>query len=144
MSSPNPSITKPTIVFVPGFLHTPAHFGPISELLSKSGYSTITVARPTIGDLAAVSNYRDDVQAVRDVLERLVEYENKEVILAPHSSGAIPACQAVNGLERSVRAQEGKLGGIVHVLFIAPMLLQQGQKAIDALEGSLPSWVTFD
>lgn len=56
----------------------------------------------------------------------------------------MPACQTVFDLEKTARVKEGKQGGIVHLLFIAGLLLKQGQMLVDALGGSLPSWARFD
>ena len=50
----------------------------------------------------------------------------------------------ISGLEKSKRAERGQNGGIVHVLFIAALLLAQVQTLIDALGGVLPSWASFD
>ena len=97
-----------------------------------------------MGIQAATSSHRDDIRIVRSVLEKLIEEEGKEVILAPHSAGGIVGCQTVSGFERSRRSKKNQNGGIVHVLFIAALLLAQGQTLIDALEGALPSWASFD
>lgn len=78
------------------------------------------------------------------MLEKLVEGDGKEVTLALHSYGGVPGCQTVSGLERSKRKLEGKPGGIVHVLFIAALLVEQGHGMAAALEGGkAPSWAVF-
>lgn len=134
---------KPTIVFVPGAFHTEAHFVPISALLHEISFPTITVELPTTAR-ANTATYRDDVYAIRSVLETEVVENGKEVMLAAHSYGGVPACQTVSGLERSKRKAEGKAGGIVHVLFIAALLVEQDQKMADALEGGkTPPWAVF-
>lgn len=134
---------KPTIVFVPGAFHTAAHFEPICALLNQADYPTTTVELPTTSR-AQTASYRDDVYAIRSVLEKLVEEEGKEVTLALHSYGGVPGCQTVNGLERSKREAEKKPGGVIHVLFVAALLVEQGRKMAEALEGGrAPSWAVF-
>ena len=65
-------------------------------------------------------------------------------MLAAHSYGGVPGCQTVSGLERSKRKAEGKPGGVVHVLFIAALLVEQNQKLVEALEGGkLPPFAVF-
>ena len=65
-------------------------------------------------------------------------------MLAAHSYGGVPGCQTVSGLERSKRKAEGKTGGVVHILFIAALLVEQNQKMADALEGGkAPPWAAF-
>ena len=144
MSNLPPGQSKPTIVFVPGAYHTAAHFQPLSLLLERAYFPTLTVSVPSIGELAATATYRDDVRTIRATLERLVEDEGKDVMLAPHSLGAVSGCQTVTGLEKSKRLKEGKSGGIIHVLFITALLIGQGQKLRDCLEDGLPSWKSFD
>ena len=144
MSNLPPGQSKPTIVFVPGAYHTAAHFQPLSVLLERAHFPTLTVSVPSIGDLAATATYQDDVRTIRATLERLVEDEGKDVMLAAHSLGAVSGCQTVTGLEKSKRLKEGKSGGIIHVLFITALLIGQGQKLRDCLEDGLPSWKSFD
>ena len=134
---------KPTVVFVPGAFHTAIHFEPISTLLKNEFFPTTTVELPTTAHAKSAS-YRDDVYAIRAVLEDLVEKGGKEVILAAHSYGGVPACQTVSGLERSRRKAESKPGGVVHVLFIAALLVEQGKGMAAALEGGkTPPWAVF-
>ncbi|KAK3168974.1 hypothetical protein OEA41_005422 [Lepraria neglecta] len=134
---------RPTIVFVPGAFHTSVHFEPISAVLNQASFPTTTVELPTTAQ-ATTASYRDDVYAIRSVLERLVEEDGKEVLLALHSYGGVPGCQTVSGLERSKRKAEGRPGGVIHVLFIAALLVEQGQGMAAALEGGkAPSWAVF-
>ena len=144
MSNLPPVQSKPTIVFVPGAYHTAAHFQPLSALLERAAFPTHTIPVPSIGESAATATYRDDVRTIRATLERLVEDEGKDIMLAPHSLGAVSGCQTVTGLEKSKRLKEGKGGGIIHVLFITALLIGQGQKLRDCLENDLPSWKSFD
>ena len=144
MSHLPPGPSKPTIVFVPGAFHTPTHFQPLSTLLERASFPNLTISVPSTGDRAATTSYRDDVLAIRATLQKLVEEEGKDVMLAAHSLGGVAGCQTVTGLEKSRRQNEGKKGGIVHVLFIAALVIEQGQRLRDALEGGLPSWSSFD
>lgn len=144
MSSPILGVPKPTIVFVPGVFHTPIHFQTIITLLGHASFPTLAIALPTVGEQAATANYRDDVHIIRGTLKKLVEDENKDVVLAVHSLGGISGCQTVNGLEKSKRLKEGKQGGVVQVLFIAALVVKQNQELGDALEGGLPPWASLD
>ena len=135
--------SKPTIVFVPGAFHTSVHFEPMSALLNEASFPTTTVDLPTTAR-ARTASYKDDVYAVRSVLETLVKEGGKEVVVALHSYGGVPGCQTISGLERSRRKAEGRPGGVIHVLFIAALLVEQGQKLADALQGGKrPEWAVF-
>ena len=144
MSAPTSPPTNPIIVFVPGAFHTPEHFHPITAQLEASSFQAITVSLPTIGARASSASYRDDVHAIRSMLHELIEDQGKDVLLAIHSYGGVPGCQAVGGLEKSARVKAGKNGGVVHVLFMAALLVEQGKRLRDALTGGLPPWATFD
>jgi len=134
---------KPTIVFVPGAFHTKAHFAPITARLNALSFPTAVVELPTTAR-AIEASYRDDVHATRSALETLILQDGKDVMLAPHSYGGVPGCQAVSGLEKSKREADGKPGGVVHVLFIAALLVEQGGKMAAALDGGkAPPWAVF-
>ena len=78
------------------------------------------------------------------MLKKLIEDEGKDVLLAIHSYGGVPGCQAIGELEKNARLKEGKKGGVVHVLFMAALLVEQGKRLRDALPGGLPPWAAFD
>ena len=63
-------------------------------------------------------------------------HDRKDIMLVPHSYGGIPGCQAVSGLEKRKREAEEKPGGVVHVLFIVALLVEQGGEIVTALEGA--------
>ena len=68
----------------------------------------------------------------------------KEVLVALPSYGGVSGCQNIRGLERSKRKAEGRPGGVIHILFIAALLVEQGQRMVDALEGGkAASWAVF-
>ena len=143
--TPNPSLfpSKPHNVFVPGAFQVEPHFAPISSLLNQNSYPTVTVELPTTVK-ATTAKYPDDVHAIRSVLEKLIEEEGKEVMLVPCSYAGVPGCQSVSGLERSRGKTEGKAGGVVHVLFIAALLIEQGERMVKALDGGkAPDWAVF-
>ncbi len=51
----------------------------------------------------------------------------KDVVLVMHSSGAIPGCQAVTSFERSLRIKEGKRGGIISLVLVGGLLVDEGE-----------------
>lgn len=129
---------NPTVVFVPGSFHTPAHYEPIGSLLEKHGFPSLAVQLPTIGATARKSDQHDDLQAIRDQLKRLIDEEQKEVLLVMHSSGGVVGCQTVHGFEKSARIAQGKSGGIIGCLFLSAVLLLEGETVRSFLEGPTP------
>ena len=135
---------RPFVVFIPGTFHTAAHFGPLSQYLESQGCENFAIRLPSIGEKAGTAGTAEDVATIRAVLTELVcgkggkdgkegrgydlwDSKNKEVILVMHSSGAVPGCQAITNLERSLRIKEGKKGGVVGVVFINGLLVDEGE-----------------
>ena len=131
------STPKPTVVWVPGLLHTPEHFQPIVSALAKVSIPSLIVSVPNIGAGAATAAPYDDVKTTRTKLQELVD-EGKEVLVISHSYGGVPACQAIRGLEKSQRVKYGQQGGIICIVFMGAFVIQEGQSLWTFLNGQLP------
>ena len=82
-----PSSPKPIILFIPGAFHTAAHFGPLSDHLTHSGYENFAITLPstmsgasnnvdtTISQGGSIKD--DDVTAIRRLLETLVRNDDE-------------------------------------------------------------------
>ena len=142
------------VVFIPGAFHTPAHFGPLSRYLETQGCENFAIRLPSVGDRAGTNRgeLADDVAAIRGVLEELVrgaeggdgkvfsgdlqrDPGNKEVILVMEYSGAVPGCQAITSLELSSRMKEGKRGGVVSLVFVGGLLVDEGESLESTMVG---------
>ena len=77
---------KPTVVWVPGLLHTPEHFQPIISALAKVSIPSVSFSLPNVGAGAPTAAPYDDLKQLRAMLEGLVD-EGKEVLLICHSYG---------------------------------------------------------
>ena len=135
---------RATIVWVPGLLHTPAHFRPTVEALADVGIPSISIDMPNYGPSAPSALPYDDLEVIRSACSDLVN-DGKEIILVGHSYSGVPVCQAVRGLDRSFRKSEGKDGGIVRVMFVAAWTLPDGMTMMKYSNGQLPPpWATMD
>ncbi|KAF8210679.1 hypothetical protein K438DRAFT_1959900 [Mycena galopus ATCC 62051] len=132
MASP----TKPTFVLVPGIFHTAAHAQILVDSLHAKGYPTHVVSHPTIGALATSAQANADVVHLRQVLEELVNNQQKDVVLFCHSYGGVPGSQSVNGLERNARAKAGQKGGIVKIVFLSAVLPREGETIPQTMAGA--------
>ncbi|KAJ6594202.1 Alpha/beta hydrolase fold-1 [Mycena capillaripes] len=130
------SITKVTFVFVPGVLHTAAHAQTLIESLHAKGHPVEIIAHPTIGPLASTAPPNADAANLRSVLERLINDEQKDIILFCHSYGGVPGSQSVNGLERKARAKAGQKGGILKVIYLTAVLQREGESLIQTMAGA--------
>lgn len=141
------STTKPTFVLVPGTFHTAAHAELLVEALHAKGYPTEVISHPTIGPLATTAPPDADITHLRQVLEGLINDQQKEVILFCHSYGGVPGCQSVHGLERSARAAAGLQGGIVKIIFLSAILPREGESTLETLAAAeIPQseWMEID
>ncbi|KAJ6594247.1 hypothetical protein B0H19DRAFT_1225443 [Mycena capillaripes] len=128
------SITKATFVLVPGSLHT-------------KGYPAEVISHPSIGLLASTAPPDADAANLRQVLEKLIKDQEKDIILFCHSYGGIPGSQSINGLERSARAKAGKKGGILKVIYLTAILPREGESLLQTLtEARIPraDWAEID
>ncbi|KAF7361712.1 AB hydrolase-1 domain-containing protein [Mycena venus] len=139
---------KPTFILVPGIFHTPVHGQLLADALHAKGYPTESISHPTIGPLATTAPLNADPANIRQVLEKLINDQEREVILMCHSYGGIPGSQ-VKGLERSGRAKAGLKGGIVKQIYLSAILPLEGENTIQAcvavgLVGGRGEWVEMD
>ena len=128
---------KPTVVWVPGLLHTTEHFQPIISALAKVSIPSFAISVPNIGAGAATAAPYDDLKTTRKELQELVD-EGKEVLVISHSYGGVPACQAIRGLEKSQRVKNSQQGGIIRIVFMGAFVIQEGQSLWTFLNGQLP------
>ena len=128
---------KPTIVFIPSFFHTPAHYGPLSRYLDIQGYDNFALRLPSIGERAGTSSagMSEDVATVLRVLEALVRDEEEDIVLVMHSYGAVLGCQAVQGLGSTRRNKEGKKCGMVSLVIVGGLLVEEGESIESTLLG---------
>ncbi|KAF7361613.1 AB hydrolase-1 domain-containing protein [Mycena venus] len=141
------SVTQPTFVLVPGIFHTAIHAEILVDSLRAKGYSSEVIAHPTIGPLAATAPPNADAKNVRQVLEDLINEQQKDVVLFCHSYGGAPGCQSVNGLEKRARAKAGQKGGIVRIIFLSAILPREGETVLQTLAAAeIPpgEWLAAD
>ncbi len=110
---------KPVILLVPGAFTSPKAFAKLTPILESKGYETaiapLTVAsdlKPTSGpdsaewqNLSKQSMY-DDAKSIQQLLESYFK-QGREVLVAGHSYGSIPAMTSCE----AIRRQREKLKG---------------------------------
>jgi alpha-beta hydrolase superfamily lysophospholipase len=133
------------VVLCHGSCHTPAPYQPLVDALTERGIETYCPQRPTcdlsqlnVGDInnpdfdrrAPPGGYplpADDAAEIGRLIDRLIA-DGKSVLLAGHSSGGWVAAEAATSARQaSVRAKEGKTGGIIGIFFIGAFIIPEGQ-----------------
>jgi hypothetical protein len=119
--------SKPTIVFVPGIWEGPTVFTSLSTTLQALGYPTETATLPSTGTSSPGNpSMRDDEQAIRYIVKRLVIDEEKTVILVCHSAGGFLGSGAIEGLSAKNLKKKGGKGGVAEIVFLAAGLAAEG------------------
>lgn len=114
------STTKPTILVLHGAWHSPPHYERLVTLLNKAGCPTICPTQPTFDAKPPTKILHDDAEFVQAILKKLIEEENKEVVLVLHSYSGIVGSQAVTEeLSRVAREKKGLTGGVIRLLYMA-------------------------
>lgn len=110
-------MSKPIFVCVPGASHSQLIYEPLRSILSFHGYTTVPLALPSVGGNPPTYDFREDVQAIRNLVTQIVE-SGADVILVLHGYGGLPGAEALQGLGRDERSQRGLRGGVVRLVFI--------------------------
>jgi len=127
--------TKPTIVFIPGFWHTPEGFTPLSKLLQEAGYPTILFSLPSAGAHPGHPDFSQDVSAIRSTILSLAD-AGKDVVLFTHSGGGVCGSEAARGLSKKER---GGNGGVVKLVYIGILLPKAGKSLFETFGETVQS-----
>jgi len=136
-----PNMTsKPTVIFVPGAWHLPEVFDTVSSYLISAGYSTAAVRTPSVTKGPSyVQNIDPDVKATREVILKATDAGN-DVVLVMHSYGGIPGSAACKGLSKAERAEAGKNGGVVRLVYMCSFAIPEGESLKSFGGGKVSDW----
>jgi hypothetical protein len=136
-----------TILFIPGAWITKAFYEPFLQALTTAGYDVRYAGYPSLDPKDSDPSTIDchaDTEAITAVLRSLVEDEGKDVLLFMHSYAGMPGAAAATGLAKSQRAQEGKVGGVIGLLFLGAFVVPKGLSCAGLQGGNLPPWILLD
>lgn len=135
----------PTILAVPGAWHTVESFDTVKKIFTDRNYDFVSQNAPGVVD--ANATVTGDAASLRtNLLQPLVE-AGKDVIVMMHSYGGMYGSQAVRGLSKRERAQSGKQGGVVSLIYVSAVTPLEGQSTLDMMGTDaqhLPTWVDYD
>lgn len=126
-----------TIIIVPGAWHGPEHFDKVAKKLEIAGYPTVCVTLKSVGAEEPLTDFWPDVEAIRAEISKVAD-AGQEIIVVAHSYGGIPSSQAIEGFDINSRKAAGKLGGVVHVFYLAAFLIPEGVSIDKAVGGDAP------
>ena len=131
---------KPTVLFVHGAWHTNEAFAQVQELLSQAGYGIKNLQLPSSApDGPWVQGISEDVEVVRSALSDLVE-TGADIIVVMHSYGGVIGSSAAEGFGKEQRREKNLKGGIVHLVYISAVVIDEGVSLKDGLGGDVAPW----
>lgn len=87
----------------------------------------------------------DDARRITDELVRLVDIQNKNVVIVAHSYGGIVATQAAEArFSKASRDSNGKEGGLIRIIYLAAPLVPVGASLSTPLGGVMPPFIHVD
>lgn len=134
---------KPTIVLVPGCWLPAIIYSGTIESLSRHGYPTVALQLPSTGAVPPHADFSGDVDGIRSCLVRLVEGEEREVVLVVHSYAGMPGAEAPKGLGRAERERSGLKGGVIRIVFIMAYVAPEGFSPTDG-GAQMPDWMQLN
>ncbi|KAI7356456.1 hypothetical protein KC354_g10408 [Hortaea werneckii] len=132
-------MTKPVIVIVPGAWHQAIHYQLLTDRLQQAGYDVHALTLPCTGDNPSQDVWKDDIAHIRATIERASD-SGRDVVVVMHSRGGLPGGDAVEGMSKADRGQQGKAGGVVHLVYISSFAASEGVSLSD-VAGEPAPWI---
>ncbi|KUJ15495.1 uncharacterized protein LY89DRAFT_720029 [Mollisia scopiformis] len=138
------TMSKPTIVMVPGAWHKPIIYSDVASHLHKHGYPTVLLPLPSAGAVPPHEDFAEDVTAIRDCLTSLIN-EGKDIVLAVHSYTGMPGSEACKGLGKKERQTRGEKGGVIRFVCINAFAMPIGfQPTLRGEYSQFPAWMKIN
>ena len=130
---------KPTIVFVPGAWHIPAHYEPILKRLREAGFEVSALRHPSCtvksdpGDI-----FREDAKTVADTIRPVLQ-SGKDAVVIMHSYGGVTGPEGTAIVcEEQKSNPDLKAGRVRRLVFLAAHMLEKGVSFEEA-RGQIPN-----
>lgn len=125
------TMSKPAVVIVPGAWHRPQHYQKLIEKLHEHEYEAVGVPLASVDAKLPVPSWEKDAQAIRNEVLRKLD-AGKDVITIAHSYGGIPMGEAVKGLGKKAREEQGFKTGVTRLIYMCAVAPKEGQTFQDA------------
>jgi len=114
---------------VPGAWHRPKHYERLNMGLEKFNYESVGVTLPSVDSKPPVTSWDKDAEAIRVEIMRNLD-SGKDVIVIAHSYGGVPMSEAVKGLGKQTREQQGLSTGVLRLIYMCAVALQKGESLV--------------
>ncbi|EEH09326.1 conserved hypothetical protein [Histoplasma capsulatum G186AR] len=117
---------KPVIVIVPGSCHRAEHYQRLVDKLTKYNYEAIALTPPSLDSNPPHASWDKDAEAIRRVVTENID-AGRDVVAVAHSFGGVAMSEAVKGLGKRARENDGLKGGVVGLVYMTALALVEGQ-----------------
>lgn len=133
-------MSKPTFIFVPGAWHIPSCFTPVTDRLSKHGYTTHLLTLPSVGANPGLPDFSADVNTLRALINERISLA-EDLIIVLWSYGGVVGSEAIlpSMLKSAHQAQGGGKGGVVRIVYLAAFVLPVGEGVMMGMPPT-PEW----
>ena len=139
------STSKPTFFIVPGAWHPPSAYRQLAASLETLGHSTVVASIPSLNPKSVeTATCTEDANALGKKLLSIIDGDGTEVVVLAHSAGGIPAGGAAYGLSKTTRAEEGKKGGVLGLIYMTAFVVPEGTSLVDYLGGKHAPYFAAD
>jgi hypothetical protein len=98
--------------------------------LERAGYRVRTILLPSTGDKPVCKRGTEDVNVIAATIRYCAE-RGEDIVVVAHGAGGASAGDAVWGLSKAERVDQGKRGGVVKMVYLAAILTEVGQSVSD-------------
>lgn len=129
-----------TIVIVPGAWHKSHFFEQTASHLQAAGYNCSPIDLASVGASPPVTSFQPDVELIKQAITRAAD-AGHDITVIGHSYGSVPACAAIQNLDKKSRAAANLPGGVTQKIFLCSFLLPAGLTPLQGLSGPPPTWL---
>jgi hypothetical protein len=117
-------MSKPIFICVPGASHSHLIYDQLKAALSYYGYTANSLSLPS-NNGNPTYDFSEDVQVIRNMVTQVAD-SGEDIILVMHCYGGLPGAEALSGLGKAEREQNGLRGGVIRLVFIMSWLAVEG------------------
>lgn len=142
MTQGTPKPSKPAIVVIPGGACPVVFYHDLVSSLKKHGYEAETHNLRSYTDNPKHSEPQglaEDAAYLHAKIEALAA-QGKDVVVVGHSYGGLVTTDAAHGLSKAERAQAGKRGGVVRIIYLSCIVGAVGSSSAETCADRLPNF----
>jgi hypothetical protein len=139
-------MSLPSLLLVPGAWHCTQHFQLLIDQLKQLGFDCHAVDLPSMLNYSTVTSIAADTECVRDNALEILDHSacenvSRDLILVMHSYAGAPTSNALDGLLKADRTKAGYQNGVIGLISIAALIVDEGESIATSLTGDSEDWM---